>query len=255
MKTDLVTELLEQQSGVIARHQIIGRDDHAGEIQRRLRRREWVRLLPGVFLHHTGEPTWVQRAWAGVLACWPAVLDVATNRADELSAIETLAEACRTRRTTPDRLLTALRQRPRIRDRRFLESVLGDVSVGACSVLGARCSNRHISTAWSGHTGCRQGSVSWLRRRPSAGSCGTWSTTSSGSSWSSTGGSTTARLGSATATSIGTPDAAVDGRSTVRLGWGQVFDRPCLTAKRIAVLLTERGWPGRTRSCGGDCPL
>lgn len=74
MNADLVAELLEKQSGVIARHQIIGPDDHLGDVQRRLRRREWVRILPGVFVDHTGEPTWLQRAWAGVLACWPAAL-------------------------------------------------------------------------------------------------------------------------------------------------------------------------------------
>lgn len=39
-----------------------------------LRRRNWVRLLPGVFLNHTGQPTWQQRAWAAVLYAWPAAL-------------------------------------------------------------------------------------------------------------------------------------------------------------------------------------
>ena len=68
MNADLVTELLEKQSGVVARHQLVGPDEHLGDVQRRLRRREWVRLLPGVFVDHTGEPTWLQRAWAGVLA-------------------------------------------------------------------------------------------------------------------------------------------------------------------------------------------
>lgn len=32
-------------------------------------------------------------------------------------------------------------------------------------------------------------------------------------------------------------DAAVGGRTTLRLSYGQVFDRPCLTAARVAAVL------------------
>jgi len=46
----------------------------AFDIERKVRRREWARLLPGVYLNHTGEPTWNQRGWAGVLHFWPAAL-------------------------------------------------------------------------------------------------------------------------------------------------------------------------------------
>src|SRR5690606_31337244 len=44
-------------------------------------------------------------------------------------------------------------------------------------------------------------------------------------------------------------DAAVDGRATVRLGWGQVFDTGCRTARQVAVLLQSRGWTGSPRPC------
>jgi hypothetical protein len=50
-------------------------------------------------------------------------------------------------------------------------------------------------------------------------------------------------------------DAAVLGHATVRLGWGQVFDRPCVTAGRLAVLLQRGGWTGSPRACGPGCPL
>ena len=50
-------------------------------------------------------------------------------------------------------------------------------------------------------------------------------------------------------------DAAVEKLGTVRLGWGQVFGRPCRTASRIAVLLRRRGWTGTPRPCGPDCDL
>ena len=44
-------------------------------------------------------------------------------------------------------------------------------------------------------------------------------------------------------------DAAVDGATTVRLGWGQVYGTPCRTAQRVGVLLQQRGWPGSVTSC------
>ena len=34
----------------------------------------WSVIHPGVCLTHTGDPTWLQRAWGGVLALWPAAL-------------------------------------------------------------------------------------------------------------------------------------------------------------------------------------
>jgi hypothetical protein len=43
--------------------------------------------------------------------------------------------------------------------------------------------------------------------------------------------------------------AAADGLSTVRIGWGQVFERSCRTAWLIAALLRERGWAGAPASC------
>lgn len=49
-------------------------------------------------------------------------------------------------------------------------------------------------------------------------------------------------------------DAAVDGRGTVRLTWGQVFDRPCSTAAKVARLLARSGWP-TARPCGPGCAV
>jgi hypothetical protein len=71
---DEITVLMQEQAGVISRRQILscGGDDNV--IERRLRRREWARVHPGVFVDHTGPLTWVQRAWAAVLYYWPAAL-------------------------------------------------------------------------------------------------------------------------------------------------------------------------------------
>ncbi|MEI7054836.1 hypothetical protein WBG06_03380 [Nocardioides sp. CCNWLW239] len=64
----------EIQGGVISRRQL--RDLHAQDhdIRRLVRNRELAVLHPGVYVNHTGNPTWGQRAWAAVLACWPAAL-------------------------------------------------------------------------------------------------------------------------------------------------------------------------------------
>ena len=39
------------------------------------------------------------------------------------------------------------------------------------------------------------------------------------------------------------------GISTLRFGWGQVVDRPCETARRVADALTRGGWKGKMRPC------
>lgn len=66
-------ELLHFQSGVVRRAQLIDAGLAPHEIRRLLRSR-WVVVHPGVYVNHTGPLTWVQRAWVGVLAVWPAAL-------------------------------------------------------------------------------------------------------------------------------------------------------------------------------------
>jgi hypothetical protein len=69
-----VDDVLGHRAGVISRAQILACGEEVWDIRRRLRHREWVRLLPGVSVDHTGAPTWTQRAWAGVLYLAPAAL-------------------------------------------------------------------------------------------------------------------------------------------------------------------------------------
>ncbi|TNM41106.1 hypothetical protein FHP29_08805 [Nocardioides albidus] len=66
--------LLAMQSGVVRRAQLreLGLADH--DVARLVRRRALVRVHPGVYVDHTGPLSWEQRAWAAVLACWPAAL-------------------------------------------------------------------------------------------------------------------------------------------------------------------------------------
>ncbi len=70
---DLVA-LLARQDGVVARFQALEEGLRAHQVERLLRRREWALLQPGVYVDHTGRPTWRQRAWGAVLGHWPAAL-------------------------------------------------------------------------------------------------------------------------------------------------------------------------------------
>ncbi|MBV6727853.1 hypothetical protein [Nocardioides daeguensis] len=47
-------------------------------------------------------------------------------------------------------------------------------------------------------------------------------------------------------------DAALGDTATVRLGYGQVLDRPCSTAAKVARVLQLRGWSGQPTTCP-DC--
>ncbi|WP_114423850.1 type IV toxin-antitoxin system AbiEi family antitoxin domain-containing protein [Nocardioides houyundeii] len=69
-----VAHHLALQSGVVTRAQLLRTGLAPHDVRRLLRRRELVRLHPGVFVDHTGEPTWLQLAWGGVLLHWPAAL-------------------------------------------------------------------------------------------------------------------------------------------------------------------------------------
>ncbi|HEX7740135.1 MAG TPA: type IV toxin-antitoxin system AbiEi family antitoxin domain-containing protein [Marmoricola sp.] len=62
------------QDGVVSRRQLLDLGASDGDIKRMVRRRELVRMHPGVFINHTGEPSRSQREQAAVLACWPAAL-------------------------------------------------------------------------------------------------------------------------------------------------------------------------------------
>jgi very-short-patch-repair endonuclease len=78
-----VRELMDAQAGVVHRRQLLelGLDDN--DVRRLVRRRELARLHSGVYLNHTGPPTWLSRAWAATLyygeaaLCHRSALDLA----------------------------------------------------------------------------------------------------------------------------------------------------------------------------------
>jgi hypothetical protein len=69
-----LTAYLQEQQGVVARRQAIAAGLTGEQVARLVRRRELAPVHPGVYVDHTGEPTWMQLAWAAVLHVWPAAL-------------------------------------------------------------------------------------------------------------------------------------------------------------------------------------
>ena len=269
-----------------------------------------------MFVDHTGEPTWVQRAWAGVLFYQPAALsgmsalraaagpgwrrhpdhlpieiavdvgrtvrpvdgyrpqrragldehvlwnaspprvrveeaalDVAARLTSELDIVALLADVCQSRRTTAMRLISALDARGRISRRDWLAGVLRDIADGTHSAL----EHGYLTKVERPHglpRAIRQprSTVGPTRYRdvlyPEYGQAFELDSLLFHDSADARDADLDRDL-----------DAAVEKLGTVRLGWGQVFGRPCRTASRIAVLLRRRGWTGTPRPCGPDCDL
>jgi hypothetical protein len=304
--------VLVDQSGVISRRQILGAGLAEHDIARWVRRRELTPLHPGVYVEHTGEPTWLQSAWAAVLLCSPAALagesalraaegpgstrctrpievaiaeerrledrpgvkvtrmphieartlwhlgppriryeeatlDVAARATNDFAALAELARAVQGRRTTAGRLSAALRERDRIARRRWMTGVLEDVAAGTCSVLEHGYLHR-VERAHGLARARRQ-----VRDRIGSGVIYRDVEYHVGLVVELDG-----RLFHDTTTQR---DADLDrdlvtaatGKDSVRLSYGQIFDRPCWTATQVAVLLRNRGWEGRPRRCSPSC--
>jgi hypothetical protein len=303
---------MADQAGVISRAQAGSAGLTENDVRRLLRRREWVRVHPGVYVDHTGELTWLQRAWASVLFAEPAALshesalraadgpgkhkeeaihvavgrdrrigsppgvhvhrtahlddrvlwnlnpprmryedaalDVAIGCEAPVDALGVLAAAVQSRRTTARRMLVSLDARARSPRREWVAGVLEDVAEGACSVL-EQGYLRQVERAHRLPRAERQTRVT-----------ATMGVIYRDASYPTMYVELDGRLFHDNPAQRDRDldrdlDAAVDGRSTIRLGYGQVFDRPCLTAARLATLLHQRGWRGQACPCGPTCPV
>jgi hypothetical protein len=314
MDTARLTQLLEGQAGVVSRKQVLALGGDDVFIERQLRRREWCRVHRGIFVDHTGELPWVQRAWAAVLYYWPAALShesaldvhglrttgqrgdrihvsvgrdrrvgpvngvrvhrvmnlpdlvqpnrsparvrlehalvtVASRAKSDSDAIAVLADACQCGRTTPARLVEALRQHPNLPRRRFLLEVLDDVAEGAYSVLEHRYLTRverpHGLPTARRQRRVRPGrtpayrDVEYLALATVVELDGRWGHEETLDRWDDMDPDV---------------DSAVQGDLTVRVGWRHVAD-PCRTAGAVGRILGARGWQGRLRPCSATCSL
>ena len=199
----------------------------------------------GVVPHHLANlhPRVLWTAGSPRLRVEEALLDVAADTRDDFRVVAVLADAVQARLTTAPRIRAALEHRQRIARRQFLDGVLTDIAAGSCSVLehgyltrverphGLPRPGRQLSESVRGPifrdvTYKRFGLIVELD----------------------------GRLFHDNARARDRDldrdlDAAVQGRDTVRLGWGQVFDRGCETAGKIGRLLQFRGWPGSVARC------
>jgi hypothetical protein len=272
-------------------------------------------MHPGVFVDHSGEPTWLQRAWAAVLHCqqvvggapdlesaglrgssaltafegkgagsrgpievaiaddrkvrapegvtvvrsslllarvqWhfapprvryeEAVVEVASGHGSMVDLVAEIARAVGSRRTTAERLLGCLDGRPRVAQRELLSAVLNDARTGTCSVLEhgylTRVERPHGLPTARRQVRARSRTAVTYRDAEYDGLV----VELDGRLWHD---SVEQRDADADRDLV----AAVTGARSVRLTWGQVFDRSCWTAGQIAQLLGVR--PLR---CGPDC--
>lgn len=312
---DRIEAVLRNQSRMISRRQAheCGLDDN--DLRRLMRQRALAIAHPGVYVAHTGPLSWQQRAWAAVLAAWPAALshesairaangpgrrdatdagvihvavgpgrklvlppDVVLHRVGALSsqvmwnrspprlrieeaaleiaaecdsdfeAVSVLAQVVSDRQTTARRLLDALADRSRIARRQFLHNVLNDVELGTCSVL----EHGYLTLVERAHglpTAVRQAidlSRGTLYRDVLHAEFGQI-VELDGRLFHSGAHRRDVDLDRDL-------DAAIQHLNTVRVGWGQIFERPCRTAARIAVLLQRRGWTGEPHTCHACTP-
>ena len=167
-----------------------------------------------------------------------AAIDVASRQADRLSAVGVLADVCQSRRTPPSRILAVLSTRSRVRDRGWLREVLEDLAEGTCSVL----EYEYLIRVERAH-GLPRAERQPLDVLPQGKVYRDVTYRRFGLHVELDG-----RLFHDTADQrdrdLERDLATVVSHSSVRLGWGQVFGRPCLTAEAIGALLRARGWTG-----------
>lgn len=177
-----------------------------------------------------------------------AVVDLALAAASPTAAVGLLAAAVQRRRTTAARLRENLMARPRVRgDRWWLCGVLADIGSGASSVLEQGYLDK-VERAHGLPSSWRQAAVDGPGGR-------------SYRDVTYDVGLVVELDGRAFHDSVSQRDsdferdldAATTGLETLRLTYGQVFDRPCSTAGKVARLLARRGWTGRPRPCAPGC--
>lgn len=172
-----------------------------------------------------------------------AAIRLAAGADREIDAVAFLADAVGARMTRGDRLARALGSYPRIARREFLESVIVDVAEGTCSTL----EHGYLVNVERAHglpTARRQfrESVKGPLFRDAV-------YEAFGLIVELDGRMFHAKARQHDADLERDLDAAATGRATVRLGWGQAYDRPCSTAFKLGAVFVDRGWRDRPRRC------
>lgn len=179
-----------------------------------------------------------------------AVLDVVSGLTREWDVIEACAAAVRSRSTTAERLAAALAARARFPRRRWLARVLADVAAGTASVL----EHGYLHKVERAH-----GLPAADRQRVDRVVAGRIYRDAPYPAHDLTveldGRLDHAELGDRDRDLDRDLETAVGGTRTTRLGWGQVYDRPCRTAAAVARLLQRGGWAGDPTPCSPTCAV
>jgi len=205
-----------------------------------------VTRRPGVIVHHRSlfNQDVLDHTTPPRVRLEEALIDVASETLNEMKTIATLSDAVGSRRTTPDRLLSAVVRRTRLRHRMLIEGLLADLRDGACSAL----EHSYLTRVERPH-----GLPSPVRQAPTgAGRPGfrdldypDW-------------GLVIELDGRAHHDNARDRDrdlerdldaAVVLDRHTIRLGWGQAHVRSCSTAVKVGRYLSLLGWPDSPHPC------
>ncbi|TCC17315.1 type IV toxin-antitoxin system AbiEi family antitoxin domain-containing protein [Kribbella speibonae] len=178
-----------------------------------------------------------------------ALLVTAAADEDVSRRAAVLFDACRQRRTTPDRLLAELGSLPELPGRRILRRILDEAAEGVQSFL-EQAYLRRVERAHG---------LPRARRQVRAVDAG--AIVYRDSEYSPYGvivelDGQAGHLDSASRWRDMTRDnaAATSGKLTLRFGY-QLVSEPCRAASQVAAALQFRGWRGTPHACSPTCPL
>jgi hypothetical protein len=177
------------------------------------------------------------------------VLDLATRAASLDEALGWIFRACGSRKTTPDRLGAALALRDRMRWRTELGAALSLGVQGVHSLLEFRYANR-VERPHGLPTAARQYRVTRAGQRQYQ-----------DVTYQAYGVVVELDGRAAHPEELRWRDVRrdnanlVEDQVTLRYGWPDVTQRPCLVATEVGGVLAGRGWDGQLRRCGAACLL
>ena len=160
-----------------------------------------------------------------------------------------LCQACGSRLTTSELLLTALYKRPKIRWRGVLVGALDDIGDGAHSVLEIHYV-RDVERPHGLPRARRQARVT-----RSSGRIYLDNLVDRYRTCIELDGKASHPVADRWRDIARDNASAADGITTLRYGWPDVTEHPCQTADQIAEVLRLGGWPGQPTPCGPSCGL
>ncbi|HVQ88232.1 MAG TPA: hypothetical protein VMT88_08620 [Actinomycetes bacterium] len=198
------------------------------------------RLMPRISEFRRGFP---------VTTAADTVLDLCGQTRSEATAVAWIAEACRSKQTSPTEILNALGKRKRQRHRWLIKAACADVALGVESFLEHAYLNR-VERAHGLPKGRRQvnaTTASGRVRRDIDYDAYTLTIELDG------------RRGHEGKDSFRDMrrdnDGVVKGKATLRYGHADVSAAACEVAIQVAEVLQARGWSGSPTPCGRNCPV